>query len=414
MLLRRFMIIPIIVLSFNSCARWKVDSLNPQSTLLIPFGNEEYELKVLRNENGIFRTPQYLHWDDKFYYLVNEFAGKILIISRQDGEIKAIIKDSKPEEIAVKGKEDKEKATLPYQDTILKELKEKIKNQANLNTSPLRLISKAGKSTKVYSLKIGNPGHILSNGNGLILLESTFPNPRKEKQNFYNHKKEKVFPENLSKVLLIDAKPSIATEIWADNDASKPFGIITGMKLIDDKTLAIISRQDAEQWMIHIYDLASRLHIKNFTINADLIQKHDAETQKDEYKIFIENVVPRINSYHFFISAAFYKDSQFKSKRIYIFNADQGDKLKFYTEFFEPQNELFASIDGDQVYFWKSEAYNKIRLKMYNNNADLLNNRQMELFGGDEAWRNFFADQNGDIISLYVTRIGMEIIYWSK
>jgi hypothetical protein len=386
---------------------------------MIPFGKAGHQINVTRNENGIFNTPTEVTMDDDNYYVADIKGAKILIISRDKGEVKEIIGDKK--KLTEKSKEsdslndqnhkNKMYSPLPI-DNILKD-----KTSGDKETIiPNRNLSKKAEKMLIHDAAIVYPGKIHVTRDGMLFIQNRIPikaTPFITENANHNNEAEYVPETAPSHVLVLNQKRKIVKELYSDNVKKTPFKQIMGIYDRDKQEAIIVHRENPREWFIQSFQMNTFKNIYTFQINADFIKEKDKISKSDDYYIFIENIIPKFNKMEFFISVAYYKNTRFKFRRIFILNIKNQNKLTLYTELQEPQNELYASIDNNSVYLWNSEAYNEIKLKIFDSSGDLINNKKIKLFGKDEAWRNFIPMSNGSIIALYISRIGMEIILWS-
>ncbi len=393
-----------------SCARWKVDDMSPRQSILIPFGKEPAELSVLRNDTGIFFTPEAVHWNETFYYIVNHYRNKILIISRKNGEVQELIRNVTKGEKPVKETENQ-----PYLDTIVAELKKKIQSNEKLNASPGRFISKASSNLKITELPLFSPRHIAVDYDDNIAVSVRLSEEKREfQQNYSNGYTKEHAPTSYFKILILNKQRTVVRELWMDEAAKTPFPGISALISLPKNRLGIIFRKASDQWGVYIYHLEDKKFGFQHSINSTDIAALDDQAKSEGYKLFIENVLLSPDKKpDIYTSVSFYKDNRFKYRKIFLLPTTPKAQWKFFTEFLEPQNELFAALDDEIVYFWSSENYNQVLLRLFDSGGDLVSNRKLTLFGPDESWRNFLADSRGNIVSLYANRIGLELILWS-
>ena len=71
----------LLVLIFG-CSNQKVEELKKERSFTIPIGVGEEEIGVIREQNGIFRSPGALIFKNGFFYVVDSVNQKILKITK--------------------------------------------------------------------------------------------------------------------------------------------------------------------------------------------------------------------------------------------------------------------------------------------------------------------------------------------
>lgn len=406
---------------FSSCARWKVEDLKPAETIMIPFGEENHQIRVTRNDKGIFNTPTEVALDDDNYYVADIKGAKILILSRDTGEIKEVIGNVErlkaPNAEKRKNTKKKTKTEKTFVPSTLKN-NPKTKDTAfskNKEIIATHTFSKKSREMAIHDAPIVYPGKIQIMANGILLVQNRIPlMSRYDKKRGHANQTKEYIPETApSHILVFDGKRKIIGKIIRDKKKNISFKQILGLYSKSDEEIIVISRDDPKSWYLQSFRFPNYEEKFSIKITPQFILEKDDIPDKKDYLVYIENIIPRYNKKEFLISAAFYKNERFKFRRIFLLDSEKQDRLSLYTELQEPQNELYASLENNSIYLWSSESYHEIKLKIYDPSGDLINNKKIRLFGKDEAWRNFIAIPNGNIIALYVSRIGMEIILWS-
>ena len=105
-----FIIVTGLLFMNFSCSNQKVEELKKERAFRIPIGVGEEEIGVIREQNGIFSSPDSLLFKNGFFYVVDSVNQKILKITNPGDVILVLargIKDQDSEENVLRTKQRK-------------------------------------------------------------------------------------------------------------------------------------------------------------------------------------------------------------------------------------------------------------------------------------------------------------------
>jgi hypothetical protein len=413
------------------CDRWQIKELKPSQSYILPFGQKKSQIQVHQSDQGIFHTPADIAVDPKDLFVVNDYASKVLRISRDNGKITAIyhaVAEGKEPE-GTEQKEQKGKASAsqeaPEKSSQKKEQKDLTPQQVNPRLEDLlpELEDKKEAKTLVrnlcrprddlteHSIPLSRPGKIAVTSSGKIILQNRPPikspqRPRKKKLQEY------IPPTAPSHLVIFQKDGKLLKRLYRLAEPQTPFRQIIGIHDRGQESFSVISRESPKKWFINIYSEKDYKTLFDYEITPQWLKKNDQMAEQGSYKKVIETIIPESDNRHFLISVAYYKNARFKMRRILRLNKSRPESLRLYTEFVEPQNELFATLKERQSYIWTMGDDNQVTLKIFDKNGDIRRKKGFSIRGKSEAWRDFIPLYDKQVVTIYISRVAMELIFW--
>lgn len=405
------------------CERWQIKELKPANSYILPFGKQKSRIKIEQNDRGIFHTPSNIAVDQNELFVVNDFSSKILRISRDNGKITAIY------QAAAEQQEKQTKQQPGSEDTGEKATKEKENTLSPQNVNPrledllpklddkkeskalVRKLCRPAQNLQEHTIPLNRPGKIAITSSDKIIVQNRPPvkTPTRLKR---KKLQEYIPPTAPSHLVIFQKNGKLLKRLNRIAEPETPFKQVTGIYDRGEESFSVISRESPQKWFINIYNEEDYKTLFDYEITPQWLQKHDQIAKGDSYKKVIETIIPESNNRHFLISVAYYQNARFKMRRIIRFDKSRPESLRLYAEFIEPQNELFATLKERESYIWTMSDDNLVTLKIFDKNGDIRDKKGFSIRGKSEAWRDFIPLYDKQVVTIYISRVAMELIFW--
>lgn len=398
---------------FLSCNRWRVTQLQPEKSIIVPFGKGEHQVQVFRNIKGIFNTPENIALTKDKMYIADTYGAKILVINRENGIVTKTLGNKNAIENREQSISKQNTQTENVQPLNLKEFKMPVNTETKDKKEEVeRILSRKAESHQIINIPLVYPEKIGALNNGELIVHNRNPMQKPPQKKFQDKDIPYIPPMAPSHLLVINPEGKVTHKLYQDPANNTPYKQIMGIYTKADTSFVVISRESPDRWLIQKFSSENKKEMFRASITPEFIQKADQIKESGPYHIIIEEILPRSHNNEFFISVSYYKNARFKFRRILSLKTDSPQNLLLFTEFLEPLNELFWTDPNGKTYFWTTTDQDKVTIKIFDNTGDLVDKRGLILFGKQEAWREFIPRNNGKLLTVYISRVAMEIIFW--
>lgn len=349
-----FIYLLLILVVFTSCGRWKVTRLKSDELCTVNTGSLANNIMLHFDESQILDVSFNVFINKNNVYLSDNILKKLLVLDKK-GELVLSIDSVKK----IKSKDDKS-------------------SYFNFNV-------------------IGN---VTVDSENNIYVENIISSTRNQSQDDQN------INFTPSYILKFDERGNLLYTLGQTGSADIPFNAVESLYIDKDDRLFVTSRS-FDTWSIFCFSKKKKELYVTFSKNDF---KENAESA--EFTGIIENIKILANGQNLILSVAFYKDLDFKYRKLFEYSLLNKKVIRTLLTIPEPRNELYTVVDDQSIYLWDVDS-DKIKFIVFNFNGDILNNYLIEFPETNASYRDIFVDdKTSQFYSYHVNKKGIDILEW--
>ncbi len=357
----------------SGCARFRIEELKSNLIVSIPFfteasRTEKDRLIVPVNDRLITDLPVRPAIDDDLIYLPDAAGEKIRTYSLRSGN---------PEFMYGPG-------SLPE-----------------------------GSKFTLRKVRIGIPGWVTANENGILYVQSYTPDKPPHDQSREKTPPEERMPGRLnfdsvkiapSRILQIDSNGQLVATIGISGIGGDPFSQIYRMDAFED--LLYVEHDEGEGRTMTVY--RNGLPVRYYSVTS-LIKPEDQRN----FHIDIEEIIPSFKEEYAYASIAYRNKKSYDPIMRKIFRIHNDGRSKELLKV-DDANDFFAwgREDGGFYLINSEEDGSGVLYKIYSSEGEYLNNRLIRFPGIRASWRDIFITPEGRFLTTRLNHGLYELYEW--
>lgn len=273
-------------------------------------------------------------------------------------------------------------------------------------TPQLVIGSKKTQPSKTYGVRysffnFSIIGEIAVDNERNIYIQNRFVSSRK----YRRYRKKSNLGFSSSYILVFNEKGSLLYTLGQKGFPDIPFYFIKSMEVDESNRLFVITKSFNT---FSVYRFIKKKRDLYLNIGeSDFVDKKDEE----EYVGKIENILIYQTGENLLLSVAYYKDFEFKYRKIYEYSIKQRRRSKTVLKIQDAKNEIYTIVDDKLIYLWDIEERD-MRFIVYNLQGNIVNNIQMQFPEKDGYFEDILIDESGRLFSYHVNKRGIDIFEW--
>jgi hypothetical protein len=345
----------LVILSFSSCAKWKVNELKKNILFDIDEGTDPGEVHLSFTNDGYIDLTFDVRVSNNKIYCSDNIERRLQVFNREGTPLMVIGNNDEGEEGGI----------------------------------------------KMRSFSFGIIGTTVADQENNIFVQNTIIPGEKD------GKKDDLDSTGMSPsyILVFNADGRIMYSLGQNGSADVPFYSIYNMYTDERSRLFVVSKS-YDNWSVFRYNGKER----DFVLHLD--KNYFKEMDEDEeLRGIVENIIIFRNGEKLLISVAFYSNVRFKYRKIFEYKIIEDRLGNALLQLPDPRNELFSLLEDKYIILWDVEKRD-IRFSIWNLQENIINNLRIQMQGPRPYYEKVLVDEMGRLYTMIVADKRIEIKEW--